>query len=112
MSAQGTTTVNFGAFPGSSDTTAVVTGQTGILAGSLVEAWIFPVATSDHSADEHSLENIHVTAGNIVAGTGFTIYARDANQLYEQTPSQAKGRMPSGSQPVIYGQYTVAWVWN
>ena len=108
MSAQGTTTVNFGAFPGSSDTTAVVTGQAGILAGSLVEAWIFPVATSDHSADEHSLENIYVTAGNIAAGTGFTIYARDANQLYEQ----AKGRMPSGSQPVIYGQYTVAWVWN
>jgi hypothetical protein len=112
MATSGTTTVNFGAFPGSSDTTAVNTGQAAIVAGSLVEAWIWPVATADHSADEHWVESINVVAGNIVAGTGFTIYARDANQLYEQQPDNNRGRLPTGSQPRVYGLFTVAWVWN
>jgi hypothetical protein len=112
MSAQGTTTVNFGAFPGSTDTTVVITGQAGILSTSLVEAWIFPVATADHSADEHWVEKIRVAAGNIVTATGFTIYARDDNQLYEAAPMQGRGVMFPGSSPVIYGLWTVAWVWN
>ena len=68
MGAQGSTTVNFGAFPGSSDTSVAVTGQASILAGSLVEAWVSPVATGDHSADEHLVETFKVMAGNVVAG--------------------------------------------
>ena len=73
MPAQGTATLDFGAFPGASDATVVVTGQAGIGAGSLVEAWLIPVATADHSADEHLVETLKVQAGSIVAGTGFTI---------------------------------------
>lgn len=112
MGAQGTTTVNLGAFPGSSDGTAVITGQTGILAGSLVEAWILPAATADHSADEHWVESLIVSAGNIVAGTGFTIYLRDGNTLYEQTAQQGRGKAPVGSQPRVYGVWNIGWVWN
>ena len=80
MPGTGTTTINFGAFPGVSDVTATVTGQTGITGGSLVEAWIFPVATSDHSVDEHWVDPPNVRAGNVVAGTGFTIYGSVAPQ--------------------------------
>jgi hypothetical protein len=90
--ATGTTTVDFGAFPGATDTSVAVTGQTGIVSGSLVEAWLRPVATADHSADEHWVEEIQVTAGNIVAGTGFTIYARTRNHR-------------------LYGTWTVAWAY-
>jgi hypothetical protein len=104
MASQGTTTIDFGAFPGKTDATIVVTGQTGILVSSLVEAWIFPVATADHSADEHLIDPPRVIAGNIVAGTGFTIYGfmntrTDINNI-------------NSGQPMVYGLWTVAWVWN
>lgn len=92
----GTATLNFGAFPGASDTSVAVTGQTGIVAGSTVDAWIRPVATADHSADEHLVETLDVVAGNIVAGTGFTIYG--INEGIGDTR--------------LYGQWTVAWQWS
>lgn len=126
MGAQGTAILNFGAFPGSSDTSVSVTGQTAIVAGSLVEAWIRPVLTTDHSADEHMLETLKVFAGNIVSGTGFTIYGFNTSQINEplEKPGVSKfdsvattvyGDMSSsvgGAGTRIYGQWTVAWVWN
>lgn len=110
--ATGTATLDFGAFPGVSDTSVAVTGQAAIVAGSLVEAWIRPVATADHTADEHMLENIKVVAGNIAAGTGFTIYG------FNTTPHFPGGEKIDGNFVVtptnssrLYGQWTVAWAW-
>lgn len=94
MAGSGTTTVDFGAFPGKTDTTVAVTGQTGIVSGSLVGAWIRPEATAAHSADEHRVENLAIVADTIVAGTGFTIYA--------QTEDKTRR----------YGTWTVAWAWT
>jgi hypothetical protein len=54
-------------------------------------------ATADHTADEHFVEPIEIQAGNIIAGTGFTIYGIN--------------RTPIGD-TLIYGQWTVGWVWN
>jgi len=90
----GTATLNFGAFPGASDTSLAITGQSGIVAGSVVDAWIRPVATAEHSADEHWVESVKIVAGNIVAGVGFTIYGR----------TQDKVR--------LYGNWSVAWNWS
>ena len=115
MGQQGTSVINFGAFPGASDASVAVTGQSGILAGSLVEAWIYPVATSDHSADEHNVETIKITAGNVVAGTGFTIYAFNTNQISENPPGltgNAPNQTGQGLGTRIYGAWTVAWCWN
>jgi len=134
MGATGTTTVDFGAFPGSSDTFVDVTGQASILSGSLVEAWVFPVATADHTADEHWIEGIKVVAGEITAAVGFRIRARidgaipeglvqhgavgGGGKLNPQTTSAIAGPFkgdgaPSigGLAPRLYGRYTVAWVW-
>jgi hypothetical protein len=94
MGAQGTTTINFGAFPGTTDTSVNVTGQGSILSGSLVEAWVIPTATADHNVGEHIVDPPLVIAGNVVASTGFTIYASTNNNKRH------------------YGQFTVAWVWN
>lgn len=102
MGAQGTATVDFGAFPGATDTSVTVTGQAGILSGSLVEAWILPAATADHTSDEHIVDPPRVVAGNIVAGTGFTIYAVNQNKISD----------PQGIAPKMYGKWNVAWVWN
>lgn len=94
MGAQGTADLDFGAFPGKTDATVTVTGEAGIVAGSLVEAWLRPVDTADHKAEEHTLNQVAVTAGNIVAGTGFTIYGITTDTLRS------------------YGVWKVAWVWN
>jgi len=128
MGAQGTTIIDFGSFPGKSDASIAVTGQASILSGSLVEAWLYPVDTADHLADEHMLETIKVVAGNIVAGTGFTIYAFNTSQTNEALQAAnalgtftAKPTTPiwgyiapyiGGMGTRIYGQWTVAWVWN
>lgn len=126
MGATGTTTVDFGAFPGASDASVVVTGQASIVSGSLVEAWIRPEATADHTADEHWVETLQVMAGSIVAGTGFTIYAKNTNQLNEPLVEAGVSRFRSAATSVygyskpsgggagtrLYGLWTVAWVWN
>lgn len=91
--AMGTATLDFGAFPGKTDATVVITGQGSILAGSAVEAYIAPAATVEHSADEHWVEQIKVMAGSVVAGTGFTIYGG----------TDGKYR--------LYGRFNVGWVW-
>ena len=95
MSGTGTTQVDFGAFPGGFDASVAVTGQGSILASSLVEAWIFPDATTDHSEDEHTLEPvvINVKKSSITAGTGFTITATVLDKYG------------------VYGKFNVAWVW-
>ncbi len=119
-----TTTVDFGVFPGKTDTSLAITGQTGILAASLVEAWMLPQATADHTADEHWVEDIMVVAGNIVVGTGFTIYARiidpetiapvlpDARVVGPGTGANQPRPEPAPPATRLYGLYTVAWCWN
>jgi hypothetical protein len=116
---QGSTTVNFGAFPGASDTSATITGQATITTSNLVEAWIYPVATADHSVDEHWVETIDCKAGSIVNGVGFTIWAKNNNQINEpvgeQGASQGIGSTNNsigGRGTRLYGQWTVGWVWN
>ena len=89
----GISTVNFDAFPGSTDTTTVIMGQGGIFAGSNVEAWLVATATADHSADEHWADPPKITAGSIVAGVGFTIYAASSDRR-------------------AYGLWSVAWRWS
>lgn len=97
MGAQGTATLDFGAFPGSSDATVAVTGQTAIVGGSLAEAWVVPADTADHTIDEHTVEPPAVFVINIVAGTGFTI----------------RGVYQGGGQDTrTYGQWNIGWVWN
>ena len=94
MGAQGTVVVDFGAFPGQAEARATVTGQAGLLATSLVEAWPSGTDdTADHSSEEHSIEDLDTPVETIVVGTGFDVIARPRI-----------GR--------CYGQYNVNWVWS
>lgn len=90
----GSTTIDFGTFPGSTDASVVVTGQSGIVAGSVVTAWPNAIATADHSAMEHIVDPPRFVAGDIVPGVGFTIYAFTQNTRRH------------------YGQYSTAWTWS
>jgi hypothetical protein len=135
---QGFTTVDFGPFPGASDTFTMVTGQATITSSSLAEAWIRPVDSVDHTADEHLVETLGIKAGNIVPGTGFPIYAFNTNILNEpvlpptheqslfayattaaaqligvKTAAPGIGRVGGGGQGTrLYGVWNVNWVWN
>lgn len=77
---------------GKYDTSVAVTGQGGITTANLVEAWLSGVATSNNLADAGFVERIQVYAGDIVNGTGFTVYAF----------------CPQGR---AFGQYVANWVW-
>jgi hypothetical protein len=129
MGAQGTATLDFGAFPGKSDASVTVTGLTGIQPTSLVEAWLHPAATADHSADEHLVESIKVMArpDTIVTDSSFRIdgvNTSEVNEPLDKGPavnplrqvltSGATDPVPyrGGKATRIYGQWTVAWVWN
>lgn len=92
MATTGTAIIDFGATAG--DTASIdITGQTGITGTSYVDAWIVPSVSTDHSVDEHLLEDLDIMAGNVVAGTGFTIYAIC--------------RVGSA-----YGKFNIQWAWN
>lgn len=70
--ASGLTQLDFGT--GAVHATVDVTGQTGILSTSRLFASIRVAASADHSADEHVVEELRVSAGAIVAGDKFTIH--------------------------------------
>lgn len=98
----GTANLDFGAFPGSSMASVDITGQTDILTTSFIRISLRPEATDDHSADEHLVETISVNAGNIIAGTGFTIYGVNTSQ--KNTPDNVG--------TLIYGVWKVNWEWR
>lgn len=123
----GLTVVDFGAFPGKSDASAAITGQTGILDESIVKAWLVASPTADHSADEHWLETISVMAGSITEGVGFTIFARNTSEINEPVVvveqvtrnagpgtgiNQIRPCSTAGKGTRLYGQFTVAWEWT
>lgn len=107
----GTATLDFGAFPGASDAKVVITGQAAIVAGSTVKAWLRPVATADHTADEHLVETMAVTAGTIVAGVGFTIYGVNTSVLNEPVEVRPDRGVIGGGGTRIYGTWSVSWMW-
>ena len=91
MATKGTATLNFGAAPGGQAASVAVTGQTAILSGSNAEAFLMTDSTVDNSAYHHRIVPMRLRCGNIVAGTGFTIYA-----LSDWT---------------LFNTYQVRWVW-
>jgi hypothetical protein len=92
---KGSATLDFGASPGSSEASVTITGQASIALTSTCRAFILGDATSaDHTASDHRYAAILIglTTGNIVAGTGFTIYGRGLDKLE--------------------GEFTINWEWS
>lgn len=94
MGNHGFITINGGAAGNlTNEVTASITGQTGILAASSkIDAWIQPLDTAHHSVDEHRIDQLKVSAFNIVDDTGFDISLRCENGP-------------------IHGDWNVGWVW-
>jgi hypothetical protein len=103
MGATGTATLNFGAFPGASDAVVDVAAA-GVVSSSAIEAWIRPVATADHTVDEHMVETIRVS-GSYLSDGNIRIRGFNTNQV--TGPAWMKLPMP-----MLVGQFNVWWVWN
>ena len=86
----GSATIDFST--GNQIATVTVTGQTGILSGSTIQAFVMGDSTADHNAYEHSMVEMNLRAGNIVPGVGFDIVAT--------------------SEWNLHGQFTVRWTWQ
>ena len=71
----GEATIDFGSAPGTNVVSVAVTGQTTITTDATIYAFMASDSTASHNEIEHQFVPIKLTCGNIVAGTGFTIYA-------------------------------------
>lgn len=89
----GSIEIDFGSAPGSTYAEAVVTGETAISLTSSAEAFMMAEASSDHVLGSQiaAAGLITLTCGEIVAGTGFTIYAVSDQKLN--------------------GKFKVRWIW-
>ena len=84
ITAAGTATLDFGVAPGGQVATVAVTGQSQLAVDSQIRLFISgDDSTTDHNTYEHGMAAMFVglTAGTIVAGTGFTITAMSAYTL-------------------------------
>jgi len=80
----GTAEIDFGSFPGSNEASVTVTGLSAISGTSKVEAFVMADdSTTGHTAGDHRYfaALCGLTCGAVVAGTGFTIYARSTEKL-------------------------------
>lgn len=107
MADSGSTTITFGAFPGASDVTVTVAAA-GVGAGSEIEAWIFPVATADHTVDEHIIDPPRIVAHSVNAGVGFSVTAVAQAPIPETV---ATGQPVASMGPITYGIWTIGWAW-
>lgn len=125
--AQGTATIDFGSFPGASDASVTITGQTGIDSlSSNVQVWMRAEDSTDHTAEEHMVETIALFATDIVNGVGFTIRAFNTSQVNEPLTSAGASNFRSaattvygtgensigGKGTLIWGKWNINWRWS
>ena len=111
----GVATLQFGAFPGAVMAQTIVSAIDGSDPNAEVDAWIIPVATADHSADEHSADPPMVNAqivGSTIVLNGYPS-GRDkpvpSGTPFGASPSQ---QPISTQQPMPYGAWSVAWAFS
>lgn len=92
----GTDVLDFGAFPGASEAGKFIFAG-GVTGTSNIDCWIRPVATADHSSDEHIHENIEIRLGLVTAGVGFVINGHEGNSFGDA---------------MLYGLWNVNYMWT
>lgn len=93
MANKGTAIIDFGDFPGSNEASVFITGQAGLPPNAMMDAWIEAIPQGEHTVSDHAYAAtlVAVTAGDPVAGVGFTIRGFSLEKLT--------------------GAFTVGWVW-
>jgi len=119
MGAQGQVEIDFGAHPGAIEKEVdVATG--GVVATSLVEAWLHPDTTTDHSVDEHvAVMDTLVVQGRYLSDGNIRILARPIQPKHDHLRNPIRPATSTGTQNFhgaervkIHGKWVAAWVWN
>jgi hypothetical protein len=121
VGAQGTASLDFGAFPGS-NAAQVDVAAAGVISTSAIEAWIRPEATADHTDGDHiaapmSVIGTYLSDGNIrIFGinTNDVIPPLEAVAVVRTNGSLDKNAVETRRQPspMFVGLWKVNWVWN
>ena len=80
----GSVDLDFGSFPGLNVASVAITGLTTIASGAKLRVWVLPESTTtNHTANDHLYFPMFasVSAGGVIAGTGFSIYGVSAHKL-------------------------------
>lgn len=119
MGAQGTATLDFGAFPGS-NVAIVDVAAPGVISTSDVEAWIRPAASVDHTDVDHVAAPMRVV-GVYLSDNNIRIYGLNTNDVIPPMEMQ-RGQNASSvrdtvfwarqNSPMFVGVFNVNWVWN
>lgn len=115
----GVAVLDFGAFPGSASTSVVVSIEDISDPNAELDVWVIPVATVDHTADEHVADPPRVIAANTnpVTGGSFTISGFPSGRDLAVPPGTpfggASSQMPIASQQLMpVGKWSVAWAFS
>lgn len=115
----GVATLDFGAFPGSPMASVTVSLQDINDPNAELDVWVIPVATVDHTADEHVADPPRVIATNTnpVTGGSFTIYGLPSGRDLAVPPGTpfggASSQMPIAQQQLMpVGKFSVAWAFS
>ena len=118
LPASGVATLDFGAFPGSASPALVVAAADVADPNAVLDAWIIPVATVDHTADEHAADPPRVIATNTTPGTSITIYGFPSGRDLPVPPGTPFGNTANSQMPVAQqqlmpvGKWSVAWAFS
>ena len=114
----GTAVLDFGTFPGS-NVAYVDVATAGVISTSIIDAWIRPVASADHTDTDHIAAQIRVT-GVYVSDNNIRVYGINANDVtppLEPQPAatpKLRGvlvRTERQAAPMLVGQFNVNWSW-
>lgn len=118
IATSGVATLDFGAFPGQPMASLVVNSPDIADPNAELDAWIIPVATADHTVDEHIADGPAIIAAYTTPGTSFTITGSQNAKTLPVPPgtpfgNTANSQMPVGQQQLNpYGKWSVAWAFS
>jgi hypothetical protein len=113
----GVAILDFGAFPGQPMVSLVVASPDVSDPNAELDAWVIPVATTDHTADEHIADGPAVIAAYTTPGTSFTITCSQNAKTLPVPPGTpfggANSQQPIGQQQLNpYGKWSIAWAFS
>jgi len=103
----GVAVADFGAFPGAQRVSVTVSGQSGLISTTKIQAWLQPIATSDHNLDDHLCEEqfLNVKAYYSVDGS-FAIEVETCNPPQTRYPPSRQG-----DKYRVWDEFSIGWSW-
>ena len=106
----GVATIDFGAFPGNVTAQVTVAAVDASDPNTEIDAWIIPVATADHTADEHIADPPRVIAA--ISGGNIVISGFASGRDLPVPPRTPFGNAAGSQMPIAQQQLTPSGKWS